>query len=60
MDGLVLKIVDLLRSSKENRALNAGGPAAGATPMSALLPRGVAPKHQGRTIDELADLAERG
>lgn len=54
-------IVDLLRRKKETAALNQGGmvvpppvrpPASG---ISQALPRGVEPKHGGKTYEELID-----
>ena len=55
-------IVDILRRKKEEAALNQGGLVAGTQAAQAqgpglggMLPRGVEPKHGGKTYEELID-----
>ncbi len=59
MDPIVQMIVDVLRRGKENRALNQGGPTAGAGARP-MVPRAVEPKHEGVPYEEIVARMERG
>lgn len=58
-DGLVTMIIDILRRKQEEAALNQGGAMQGAqqpqpqqvAPVG--LPRGIEPKHGGKTYDDI-------
>lgn len=61
MDGIAQAIVDILRRSKEDRALNKGGPVAGTREGDALLRRrGTERMQRGRSYDDIVTEAERG
>ena len=57
-DGLVTMIIDILRRKQEEAVLNQGGAMQGAQqppPQDAPvgLPRGIEPKHGGKTYDDI-------
>ena len=62
MDGIAQMIVDILRRKEEEKALGAGQlppqQATGHVPPAGMGPRGIAPKHGGKTYDQI--VAEMG